>query len=52
VIYKPKSGRYVGYKGSDYSESSITAFIDDILGGNGRFLNMKEELNMNEEKMK
>ena len=37
VVYKPKRGRFLGYKGTDFAEITIQQFIDDILGGNGEF---------------
>lgn len=37
VAYKPKRGRYLGYKDADYSTQSLRSFIDDVLGGGGTF---------------
>jgi len=37
VAYKPKRGKYLGYKDADFSEKSIAGFIDDVLGGGGTF---------------
>lgn len=37
VAYRPKRGRFAGYKNSDLSQSNIRNFIDDILGGGGNY---------------
>ena len=38
VAYKPKRGRYLGYKIADFSSESIRSFVDDLLGGGGEFV--------------
>jgi len=37
VAYKPKRGRFLGYRNPDFSADSIRTFIDDVLGGGGDF---------------
>lgn len=37
VAYKPKRGRFLGYKSADFSPEAIRAFIDDVIGGGGEF---------------
>lgn len=47
-MYKPKRGRYYGYKGADYSEESLSHFIDDFLGGNGEYKAVGGDLLLND----
>ena len=47
-MYKPKRSRFLGYKGADYSEDSISHFIDDFLGGNGEFKAVGADLALND----
>jgi hypothetical protein len=37
VVYKPKRGKYLGYKKEDYGEGHLREFVDDVLGGNGEY---------------
>jgi len=49
VMLKPKRGRYVGYKGADFSQDSVKNFIDDILGGGGDFTMVDGALKLHDE---
>ena len=37
VAYKPKRGRFTGYKIADFSATSIKAWMDDVIGGGGEY---------------
>jgi Thioredoxin len=43
VAYKPKRGKFVGYKNTDFSSESVRQFVDDILGGGGEYLKFEDE---------
>lgn len=43
VAYKPKRGRFLGYKSADFSAESIGTFIADVIGGGGEWLKVEGE---------
>ena len=42
VAYKPKRGRYTGYKNADFSTESIKGWMDDVIGGGGEFVKFQD----------
>ena len=38
VAFKPKRGRFTGYKQADFSSQAIRSWMDDIIGGGGDFV--------------
>jgi hypothetical protein len=42
VAYKPKRGRFVGYKNADFSTQTIRGWMDDVIGGGGEFLKFED----------
>eukprot|EP00350_Pseudokeronopsis_sp_OXSARD2_P006939 CAMPEP_0170543880 /NCGR_PEP_ID=MMETSP0211-20121228/2851_1 /TAXON_ID=311385 /ORGANISM="Pseudokeronopsis sp., Strain OXSARD2" /LENGTH=43 /DNA_ID= /DNA_START= /DNA_END= /DNA_ORIENTATION= len=42
----------IAFQGDNYDDVSIGHFVDDILGGNGEFVNVKGDLKFKEEEKK
>ena len=38
VAYKPKRGRFTGYRNADFGPDSIKGWMDDVIGGGGEFI--------------
>ena len=42
MAFKPKRGRFTGYKQADFSTQTIKGWMDDIIGGGGEFVKFED----------